>query len=113
MKHLKKVALVLAILFLSYLSNMAVNVLAANTGTSIVNENKENCNSISYIESGFPIRDVYIEKNIGEACGARPRIEMGDTRIGDIPFVLNWAFYFVLFGYLVARLRRKHENNRH
>lgn len=113
MKFFRKIIILLAIFTLSYLANIAVNVISFESRTSVVNKGKDNCISINTINSGFPINNTVVKLYNGESCGMEFVSEMGDTGIGKRAIFINWLFYFLLFGYLALKLKKTHENIRH
>lgn len=112
MKFFRKTIILLALFILSYLVNIAVNLISFESRTSVVNKDKDNCISINTINSGFPINDTVVKLYNGESCGMEFVSEMGDTGIGKRAIFINWLFYFLLLGYLSLKLKKSHENTR-
>jgi hypothetical protein len=112
MKFFRKIFILLALLTLSYLTNIAVNVISFETGSSAINKGEKNCASVSFTNSGFPIRDIDVKLHNGESCGMEFVSEMGDTGIGKRAFFINWLFYFLLFVYLTLKLKKSNEDIR-
>lgn len=104
MNKARQLAVVFFGLIVALSINIVVTVYTAETGIEESRLN-DNCVSISYIKSGIPVRDVYFESNSGEGCGAKPRIEMGDTGLGTLPFVANWTFYSCILFLAINKYR--------
>ena len=97
MKIIGKIFRILVLFTASWAINVSVNMLTVNQGHQEVIVREYRCKNLSYIESGFPIRDVYVrttpDNAEDEECGNPLHVEMGNTYIGLWPFLFNWLFY--------------------
>lgn len=86
-----KLARVFGVVVLGLITSMLITVYTASIGNNTVQTN-QGCRGVSYIVSGFPVRDIYVHNYNGGECGIE-YINKGNTRIGKIPFLLNWIFW--------------------
>lgn len=104
MKKTKIIFSFIGIAIIGIIISTAITVYTADIGDHDVLTDK-GCYGVDYITSGFPIRDIYIRSYEGGECGVT-YIEMGNTYIGQIPFLINWIFWSGLVALLPNMVRK-------
>ena len=115
MRLFKRFVFWIIAILVGYILVGIVNTLTSQTGYVYIHPENDTsrCLQISYIESGFPIRDVHIQSsgNRTVECGNTLRAELGNTSMGLVPFILNWVFYSLVTYLGLRYMKRKYANN--
>jgi hypothetical protein len=106
MSPIKRLLAGAGILKSGFLASTLVTIYTATINNDLSVQTNQGCIGLSYITSGFPVRDIYIREYKGGECGS-VYIEMGHTGIGEIPLLINWLFWSGLV-FLIPPVIRKY-----
>jgi len=95
----------LSIITLGFIINVIITITTQSRGHVSVQTTEFRCRQITYVESGFPIRSVYVEATPDdvqdEECGGTLN-GLSEDGAEYLYFVLlNWAFYSFLVQKLI------------